>query len=70
LPASLLPLFSAVFQARTSTLDAASIRSDMRKTMKDFGMIDALIVAQQKRMGAELVSGDAHFRELDGVVFV
>lgn len=38
--------------------------------MKDFGMIDALIVAQQKRMGAELVSGDAHFRELDGVVFV
>ncbi|MCX9013914.1 MAG: PIN domain-containing protein [Candidatus Methanoperedens sp.] len=51
-------------------LDAASLRSDMRNNMKDFGMIDALIVAQQKRMGAEVVSGDAHFRGLNGVVFV
>ncbi len=50
-------------------LDAASIRSEMRKTMKDFGMIDALIIAQQKRMGCKIVSGDPHFEGSKDVVF-
>ncbi len=51
-------------------LDAASIRSEMRKTMKDFGMIDALIMAQQKRIGCKVVSGDPHFEGLKDVIFI
>ncbi len=51
-------------------LDAAAIRSEMRKTLKDFGMIDALIMAQQKRMGCRVVSGDLHFKGRKDVVFV
>lgn len=51
-------------------LEAAEIRSEVRKTKKGFGMIDALILAQQKRLGCKVVSGDLHFRHLDSVVFV
>lgn len=51
-------------------LDAAAIRSELRKTKKGFGMMDALIIAQQKRMGCKVVSGDAHFEDLRDVVFV
>lgn len=45
-------------------LDAASIRSEMRKTAKDFGMMDALIMAQQRRMGCRVVSGDQRFNQV------
>ena len=51
-------------------LDAASIRSELRKTKKGFGMIDALIIAQQKRVGSKVVSGDPHFEDLKDVIFV
>ena len=51
-------------------LDAAAIRSELRKTKKGFGMMDALILSQQKRMGCKVVSGDAHFEDLRDVVFV
>ncbi len=51
-------------------LEAATIRSDIRKTEKGFGMIDALIIAQQKRMGCKVVSGDPHFKHLKDVIFI
>ena len=51
-------------------LNAASIRNEMRQTMKDFGMIDALIVAQQERFGCKVVSGDPHFKDRENTVFL
>lgn len=51
-------------------LEAASLRSEMRKTKKDFGMMDALILAQQNRMGCRMVSGDPHFKGLKDVILV
>lgn len=51
-------------------LEAASIRSEMRKTMKDFGMIDSLIVAQQKRLGCKVVSGDSYFKHIEDTIFL
>ncbi len=51
-------------------LEAASIRSEMRATRKGFGMMDALILAQQKRLGCKVISGDPHFKGLKDVVFV
>lgn len=51
-------------------LEAASLRSEMRKTKKDFGMMDALILAQQKRMECRVVSGDPHFKGLKDVILV
>ncbi|MDD5617233.1 MAG: hypothetical protein PHH85_13640, partial [Candidatus Methanoperedens sp.] len=51
-------------------LDAATIRSEVRKTKKGLGMMDALIIAQQKRMGCKVVSGDPHFEDLKDVIFI
>jgi hypothetical protein len=51
-------------------LDAATIRNELRKTKKGFGMMDALIIAQQKRMGCKVVSGYPHFEQLKNVVFI
>ncbi len=51
-------------------LEAATIRSELRKTKKGFGMMDALIMAQQKRMGGKVVSGDQHFEHLKDVIFI
>jgi len=42
----------------------------MRQTMRDFGMIDALIVAQQERFGCEVVGGDPHFKDRGNTVFL
>ncbi len=51
-------------------LEAAAIRSELRKTKEDFGMIDALIIAQQKRIGCKVVSGDPHFEHLKDVILI
>jgi predicted nucleic acid-binding protein len=51
-------------------LEAATIRSELRKTKKGFGIIDALIIAQQKRVDCKVVSGDPHFEHLKDVIFV
>jgi predicted nucleic acid-binding protein len=51
-------------------LEAATIRSELRKTKEGFGMIDALIIAQQKRIGCKVVSGDLHFEHLKDVIFI
>lgn len=51
-------------------LDSATIRSELRKTKKGSGMMDALIIAQQKRLGCKVVSGDLHFEYLKDVVFI
>lgn len=42
-------------------LEAAMIRNELRKTKEGFGIIDALVIAQQKRIGCKVVSGDPHF---------
>ncbi len=51
-------------------LEAASISSELRKTKKDFGMIDALILAQRKRFGCKVVSGDPHFKGTRDAIFI
>lgn len=51
-------------------LDAATVRSEMRKNAEDFGMMDALIVAQQRRLGCRVVSGDAHFEGVEVAVLL
>lgn len=51
-------------------LDAADLRSEMRKKVKDFSMMDALIVAQQRRLGCKVISGDAHFEVVEGTVLL
>lgn len=51
-------------------LDAVTVRIEMRKKSKDFGMMDSLVVAQQRRLGCKVVSGDAHFWGVEGAVLL
>ncbi|MBI2079267.1 PIN domain-containing protein [Candidatus Micrarchaeota archaeon] len=51
-------------------IDAAGIKSEMRKTRKDFGLIDALLLAKQKKYNCKVISGDPHFENLENVVYL
>ena len=50
--------------------EAAEARHKHRKTIKDFGLVDALIVVIQQRLKAKVVSGDKHFKTLRNVVYI
>ena len=51
-------------------LEAAKIRHDIRKKIKDFGLIDALLVAKQNEMRYMIISGDPHFKSLKNVIYL
>jgi len=53
-------------------LDAAEIRHEMRKErgITDFGLIDSVIVAKQRRYKARVISGDRHFKGLEDVGYL
>ncbi|MBI2147156.1 PIN domain-containing protein [Candidatus Woesearchaeota archaeon] len=49
---------------------AADIRFEQRKKQKDFGFIDAVILAKQQELSCKVISGDVHFRGLKDVIFL
>ncbi len=51
-------------------LEAASVREEMRKTRKDFGLIDAILLVKQKELRCKIISGDPHFEGLPNVIFL
>ena len=51
-------------------LAAAEIKSEMRKKFKDFGLIDAILIARQKELGCKIISGEKHFKELKDVTYI
>ncbi len=67
------------FIKRTSTileleeeicLLAGKINFEIKKTIKDFGMIDSLIYASGKIYNMKIVTGDKHFENLEDVIFI
>ena len=51
-------------------VEAARTRTEMRKTLKDFGLMDSLLIAMQKETGGIIVSGDPHFKSLKNALFL
>lgn len=51
-------------------LEAAEIRHEVRKKVKDFGLIDALLVSKQNELKCQIVSGDRHFKGMKNVIYV
>ncbi len=51
-------------------LNGADIKSEMRKKMNDFGLMDALLIAKQKRYECKIVSGDPHFEKLPNIIYL
>ncbi len=41
-------------------IDSGEERFEQRKTQKDFGLIDAVILVKQKELNCKLISGDKH----------
>ena len=54
----------------TNWVDATDIRQEKRKTMKDFGLMDSIILAKQKEISGKIVSGDPHFKNQKEVEFI
>ena len=51
-------------------LEAAAIREEMRKTRDHFGLIDSILLVKQKELRSKIISGDPHFKDLPGVIFL
>ena len=49
---------------------AAEEKFEQRKTQKDFGLIDAVIVIKQKQLNCKVISGDSHFRLIKNSLFM
>ena len=50
-------------------IKAAKERYEQRKTQKDFGLIDAMILTKQKEFNCKIISGDKHFKKIKNVIF-
>jgi len=46
------------------------IRTEMRKTKKDFGLADAYILATARKLKTKIVSGDPHFRGIKEAILI
>lgn len=51
-------------------INAAKIRFDLRKTIKNFGLIDSILVAKQQELKCKIVTGDLHFENLKNIVYL
>ena len=49
---------------------AAVEKIDQRKSEKDFGLIDAVILVKAKESKLVIITGDSHFRKLNDVLFL
>lgn len=51
-------------------IDATKTKYEMRKHIKDFGLIDAILLAKQKELECKVITGDQHFERLKNVEFL
>lgn len=51
-------------------LKAAKIKHETRKNVKNFGLIDAILIAKQNELNCMVVSGDSHFKNMKKVVYI
>ena len=48
---------------------AAKIKFELRKTIKNFGLIDSILIAKQQELKCKIISGDHHFKKLKILFF-
>lgn len=51
-------------------IDAGKERFEQRKTQKDFGLIDTVILIKQKELNCKIITGDKHFKNIGDVIFL
>ncbi len=52
------------------SLQAGLLHCEMRKSMKDFGLADAYVLATAKRLKAKVLTGDVHFKGVKEAVLI
>jgi predicted nucleic acid-binding protein len=52
------------------SLQAGLLHSEMRKTLKDFGLADAYVLAVARTVKAKILTGDPHFRGFKEAVMI
>ena len=45
-------------------------RFEQRKTQKDFGLIDAVILIKQKEFNCKIITGDRHLKDMKKIIFL
>lgn len=59
----LVKKMSVVLELEHDTLELAGIlKFKKRKSVKDFGLVDAIILATAKQYGLKILTGDQHFK--------
>jgi predicted nucleic acid-binding protein len=52
------------------SLQAGLIHCEMRKTIKDFGLADAYILATARKLKSKILTGDPHFQEIKEAIMI
>jgi predicted nucleic acid-binding protein len=52
------------------SLQAGLLHCEMRKSLKDFGLADAYVLAAARRLKAKVLTGDVHFRGVKEAVLI
>lgn len=50
-------------------IKAAFIKAEIRKKIKDFGLMDSILLAKQLRYRCKIISGDPHFKGMKNIIF-
>lgn len=50
--------------------DAGSLHAEIRKKIKDFGLIDAFVLLTARKLKARIVTGDEHFRNFKEAILI
>ncbi|MBI2597561.1 MAG: hypothetical protein HYW50_00005 [Candidatus Diapherotrites archaeon] len=51
-------------------LKAAEIKFDKRKTLPNFGLVDALLIAKSKEIHTMILTGDKHFKNEKNAIII
>lgn len=52
------------------SLQAGLLHCEMRKTLKDFGLADAYVLATARKLKSKVLTGDPHFKNLKEAVMI
>jgi len=52
------------------SVQAGLLHCEMRKTLKDFGLADAYVLATARRLNAKVLTGDLHFKNIKDAVMI
>ena len=50
--------------------EAGLLHAEIKKKIKDFGLMDSIILASARELGAKIITGDTHFKGFKETIFI